>query len=317
MMPSRLKVMITVLLFVTITVTSSVAESDPAPAHDQVRKHKRHRRGWVLLGHETAAEEWSRFKRYFRKVYHSPSEEEHRFHVFASSLAEARVRNAQNVAAGGEHVFGVTRFSDETPEEFNRRYKGRKGHGRGVVSGAEVRRPLAYTSALMGREGQEGGSVEVSRPPQVDWVAAGATTSIGNQGQCGSCWAFSATSQIESAFILAGHAPWRLSVQQVTSCTSGGFGCGGGDTIQAYEQLLGMETKTGMPIPGLVAAAMAPYQQSMYQECLSPLCTERCRLRQIGNLSVAAEMEALTGEGAGALGTQGSARTRGREFFFF
>jgi len=132
-----------------------------------------------------------------------------------------------------------------------------------------------------------------------------------------SCWAFSATSQIESAFILAGHAPWRLSVQQVTSCTSGGFGCGGGDTIQAYEQLLGMETKTGMPIPGLVAAAMAPYQQSMYQECLSPLCTERCRLRQIGNLSVAAEMEALTGEGAGALGTQGSARTRGREFFFF
>jgi len=34
-----------------------------------------------------------------------------------------------------------------------------------------------------------------------------------------------------------GNAPWRLSVQQVTSCTANGFGCGGGDTIEAYEQV--------------------------------------------------------------------------------
>lgn len=46
-----------------------------------------------------------------------------------------------------------------------------------------------------------------------------------------SCWAFSLTQQVESAWIMAGHAPWRLSVQQATSCTADTFGCGGGDTI--------------------------------------------------------------------------------------
>jgi hypothetical protein len=53
-----------------------------------------------------------------------------------------------------------------------------------------------------------------------------------NQPNPRSCWAFSLTEQVESAWIMAGNAPWRLSVQQVTSCTSNVFGCGGGDTIE-------------------------------------------------------------------------------------
>ena len=83
-------------------------------------------------------------------------------------------------------MFGVTRFSDETQEEFNRRYKGRKGHGKGVREGVATREPVAWTSARMEGEeegGREGGVQQ--RPAVVDWVAGGATTSVGNQGQCG------------------------------------------------------------------------------------------------------------------------------------
>lgn len=40
---------------------------------------------------------------------------------------------------------------------------------------------------------------------------------------------------------------------------------------------------------------MAPYTQSMTRECLSPACTERCGLRGVGNLTVAEELEGLTG----------------------
>ncbi|GAB5030372.1 cysteine protease [Nannochloropsis oceanica] len=289
------------ILLSCLFAAASAAITTATTEEQRLQQHKhKHRRGWVLHGHEVAEEEWSRFKRYFRKVYFSSAEESYRFSVFRSSLAQAKLRNAHNVAAGGEHVFGVTRFSDETQEEFDRRYKGRKSHGKGVRKGVAIRRPLAWTSARMEREGEEeggkeGGGPVQKRPAMVDWVEAGATTSVANQGQCGSCWAFSATSQIESAFIMDGNAPWRLSVQQVTSCTANGFGCGGGDTIEAYEQLLGGETKTGMQTPGLVSAAMAPYVESMYEECLSPRCTEKCRNRQIGNLTKAEEYEALTG----------------------
>jgi len=40
-------------------------------------------------------------------------------------------------------------------------------------------------------------------PNAVDWVAAGAVNAIKDQGQCGSCWAFSAVGTLESAHKIA------------------------------------------------------------------------------------------------------------------
>ena len=80
----------------------------------------------VHILHHNAQMHWSLFKKHFRKVYRSEEEHDYRFQVFKTSMARVHQRNLANVAAGGQHVFGVTRFSDETQEEFNRRYKGRK-----------------------------------------------------------------------------------------------------------------------------------------------------------------------------------------------
>merc|ERR1740129_1738614 len=55
----------------------------------------------------------------------------------------------------------------------------------------------------------------------------GAVSEVKNQGQCGSCWAFCTTEQIESyAAIETGTLP-ELSAQQVTACTPNPLSCGG------------------------------------------------------------------------------------------
>jgi C1A family cysteine protease len=74
-------------------------------------------------------------------------------------------------------------------------------------------------------------------------------TAVKDQGQCGSCWAFSATEEVESAWILAGHAAVDLAPQQTVSCDTTDGGCNGGDTVSAYAYMEknGVEAEKSYP----------------------------------------------------------------------
>lgn len=71
-----------------------------------------------------------------------------------------------------------------------------------------------------------------------------------SQGYCGSCWAFSATEQIESDAMRTLGATYLLSTEQITQCTKSGFGCDGGWTEAAYSYVHnagGIETEENYP----------------------------------------------------------------------
>jgi len=215
---------------------------------------------------------FSGFKSKFHVSYPSSHEEVKRKGIFCDNMKLADELNVKN----GHASFGVSKYADKTSEEFSV-VLGRKGHGK------QSSKPVTVRSPKPDFANRDAGASS----PVVNWLTKGKVTPVKNQGQCGSCWAHSVTEQIESQFAINGNALWEFSVQQVTSCTPGTFGCGGGDTVAGYDYLMSLPTTEG-----LGSSAFAPYTQSMYEQCTNPRCTESCGDL---NLSALQTYSSLTG----------------------
>jgi len=62
----------------------------------------------------------------------------------------------------------------------------------------------------------------------VNWVTAGAVTPVKDQGQCGSCWSFSATGAMEGAYQIAHGSLKSFSEEQLVACDTACYACNGG-----------------------------------------------------------------------------------------
>jgi len=99
----------------------------------------------------------------------------------------------------------------------------------------------------------------------LDWRDQGVVTPVKDQGQCGSCWSFSATGCLESAWAIAGNTLTSLSEQQLVSCSwrLGNLGCGGGIYQQAWKYLTNHKSMTEESYP---YTAQSDFQECFYNE---------------------------------------------------
>ncbi len=116
----------------------------------------------------------------------------------------------------------VNRFTDMTHEEFSQVYL--KG-----VNIPQKRNTLKSSNAHPKLS-------EANVPDEVDWHVDGKTSIPQNQGSCGSCWAFTTATTLESAIAIKKNTTLeRFSVQYLIDCDETNFGCGGGWMLDAYE----------------------------------------------------------------------------------
>ena len=162
------------------------------------------------------------FKLRFGKRYASPEEEAQRLAIFVQNMKIAKLQQAENPQA----TFGATKFADLTPEEFAARHLAKMP--------SDVRASLKKSTPTH----QVREKSKLAMGNSVNWNTKGAVTPVGNEGQCGSTWAFAAVGCTEGQAAISSKVLTKLSEQYLLDCDSNNQGCNGGLMTNAYEWVL-------------------------------------------------------------------------------
>lgn len=202
-----------------------------------------------LLGNEMesfpsekeAVELFRKWTEKHKKVYRQPEEAERRIENFKRNLKYIYEKNDywKRTSQNG-HKLGLNRFADMSNEEFRKVYSSKIANKR--------RRNVIPSRSLRGKLGS------FDAPLSLDWRTKGVVTGVKDQGNCGSCWAFSATGAMEGINAIVTGDLTSLSEQELVDCDTTNSGCDGGNMDDAFEWVInngGIDSESDYPYTSL------------------------------------------------------------------
>ncbi|XP_077253085.1 vignain-like [Tasmannia lanceolata] len=191
---------------------------------------------------DLASEEsfWDLYERWrgHHTVSRDLNEKDRRFNVFKENVKYIHSFNKKDTP----YKLKLNKFADLTNREFRSLYAGsRVSHHRMFRGSQPANGSFMYEKVT-------------AVPPSVDWRKKGTVTDVKDQGQCGSCWAFSTVVAVEGINQIKTKKLVSLSEQELIDCdNTDNQGCNGGLMEYAFEYIKkngGITTEENYPYTG-------------------------------------------------------------------
>lgn len=179
--------------------------------------------------------QWELWKKTHEKLY--KADETSRRLIWEKNLKY--ISNHNREASLGLHTYelAMNHLGDMTSEEVLQK-----------MTGLRVPSPRSQSNETLYVPDWEG-----STPDSIDYRKKGFVTPVRNQGQCGSCWAFSSVGALEGQLKKKTGKLLTLSPQNLVDCVSENYGCGGGYMTTAFQYVKdnrGIDSEDAYPYVG-------------------------------------------------------------------
>jgi hypothetical protein len=203
-------------------------------------------------------DKWTPFINYiinYDKYYNTFSSINERFIIFHENLDYINKHNQNN---NSSYFLGLTNFADMKYNEYS--------------DFINKITNIKNNICINGKE-ESGNILEY-----VDWRENNAVTDVKDQGQCGSCWAFSTTGSLEGVYAIKNKNIKSFSEQQLVDCslTYGNMGCNGGIMQNAYTYIhdKGITTEEAYPYTGVKESCRKYIPVTYISSCINVIPNE-------------------------------------------
>lgn len=187
----------------------------PRPDHDEEHHHhqshdRHHKHSSALKQMEEVKSEilFENFLKKFERRYANDNEHNMRLRIFKRNLHKIEMLNKHEQ---GTAKYGINEFADLTEKEYLRKT--------GLIVPERHENDFGNPIADI---------PDVPLPENFDWRDKKAVTAVKNQGNCGSCWSFSVTGNIEGLHAIKTGNLEAYSEQELLDCDTTDNACNGG-----------------------------------------------------------------------------------------